>query len=58
LCGGLKKEVHRRTGTGLSKVAFCEHLIDVIQEDPDTHPIPDEITQAFNLLDDYVDPEK
>jgi len=58
LCGGLKKEVHQRTGTGLSKAAFCEHLIDVIQEDPDTHPIPDEITQAFDLLDEYVDPEK
>jgi predicted ATP-dependent endonuclease of OLD family len=58
LCGGLKKEVHQRTGTGLSKAAFCEHLIDVIQEDPDTHPIPDEITEAFDLLDEYVDPER
>lgn len=58
LCGGLKREVHQRTGTGLSKAAFCEHLIDVIQENPDTHPIPDEITQAFDLLDEYVDPEQ
>jgi predicted ATP-dependent endonuclease of OLD family len=60
LCGGLQKEVHERTNepTRLSKPAFCEHLIDLIQEDPDTHPIPDEITQAFDLLDDYVDPEK
>lgn len=60
LCGGLQKEVHERTNepTRLSKPAFCEHLIDVIQEDPDTHPIPDEITQAFDLLDDYVDPEE
>jgi predicted ATP-dependent endonuclease of OLD family len=58
LCGGLEKEVHQRTTTGLSKPVFCEHLIDIIQEDPDTHPIPDEISQAFDLLDEYVDPEQ
>jgi predicted ATP-dependent endonuclease of OLD family len=58
LCGGLRREVYQRTDTGLSKVDFCEHLIDVIQEDPDTHPIPDEITAAFDLLDEYVDPEQ
>jgi hypothetical protein len=50
--------VHQRTTTGLSKPVFCEHLIDIIQEDPDTHPIPDEISQAFDLLDEYVDPEQ
>lgn len=55
LCGGLQKEVYQRTETSFSKTAFCEHLIDVIQEDPQTYPIPDEITEAFDLLDQYVD---
>jgi len=60
LCGGLQKEVHERTDepTRLSKPAFCEHLVDLVQEDPDPHPIPDEITEAFELLDEYVDPER
>jgi len=60
LCGGLQKEVHERTDepTRLRKPAFCEHLIDLVQEDSDTHPIPDEVMQAFDLLDEYVDPEQ
>jgi hypothetical protein len=58
LCGGLQKAVRVCTGSDFSKTSFCEHLIDVIQEDPDTHPIPDEITTAFDLLDEYVDPEQ
>jgi len=58
LCGGLQKEIHLRSGTGLSKASFCEHLVDVVREDPDQHPIPDEIQEAFNLLEAYVDPEQ
>jgi len=58
LCGGLQKEAYQRAGTGLSKASFCEHLVDVIQEDPNQHPIPDEIQEAFDLLEQYVDPEQ
>jgi len=57
LCAGLQKEVYQRTETSFSKTSFCDHIIDVIREDPGAHPIPDEITEAFDLLDKYVDPE-
>ena len=58
LCKGLRKEVYERTETTLSKTSFCEHLLDVIREDSDQHPIPGEIQRAFNLLEEYVDPER
>lgn len=58
LCGGLEKEVYKRTETELSKTSFCAHLIDVMREDPEYHPIPKEIQDTFDLLEEYVDSER
>lgn len=55
LCGGLQKETHGRTDTDFSKVSFCEHLIHIIRNDPERHPVPKEISDAFDMLEAYVD---
>jgi hypothetical protein len=58
LCDGLQKAVYQRECTDFSKTSFCKHLIDVIREDPEFHPIPEEMQAAFDLLEKYVDPER
>jgi putative ATP-dependent endonuclease of OLD family len=55
LCGGLEKFTFQNTDGEFSKTDFCEHLIAVLRTDPDTHPIPDEIEDAFDMLEAYVD---
>ena len=58
LCGGLQKETYQRTNTTFSKTSFCKHLVEVVQGDPTHHPVPDEIQEAFDMLEAYIDPER
>ncbi|MCS4191265.1 putative ATP-dependent endonuclease of OLD family [Salinibacter ruber] len=58
LMNQLKADMHTRTETGLSKPKLAEHLIEMIRTDSQTHPIPIEIENTFNLLETYVNGDR